>query len=175
MQGLNSSYEVKAMIRQLSLTLVLTFLLISILTGCTGDVDNTTFAPPTFEGVGELPLEVTVDQIIAEYIANEAAADAKYKGERLLFYGVTVEEMGRMIDINEGLFMYNTHLITGGVKFTPKYTDYIDNVGAGFVVDIVGECRGMISLVGSEPLLEINDCWINTIEGGILEDWYPDY
>ena len=151
------------------------FINVAGFTGCADRGDNTTFAPPTFEGIGELPLEVTIDQIQAEYMADEAAADAKYKGERLLFYGVTVEEMGRMIDMNEGLFMYNTHLITGGVKFTPKYTEYIDNVGAGFVVDIVGECRGMITLIGKEPLLEINDCWINTIQGGVLEDWYPDY
>jgi len=133
-------------------------------------------SPLSLRGVEELPLEVTIDQIYAEYMADEAAAEDKYKGERLLFYGITVEEVGSYIDPDEGLFMYNTYIIVDSVKFFPKYTDYLDNVRDGFVVDIVGECRGLLWPINSmEPLLSINDCWINTIEGEVIEDWYPDY
>lgn len=155
----------------------ITILVISLtgFTGCTGDDVETTIIAPTFEGIGELPLEVTIEQVYAEYMADEVTADAKYKGEKLLFYGVTVEEVGIYVDVSEGIFIHNTHIITGSVKFTPKYVEYLDNVREGFVVDIVGSCRGLIWPPSGEPLLQIGECWVNTIEGEIIEDWYPDY
>lgn len=143
--------------------------------GCKGNDVGNTITSPKFEGVARLPLEVTIDQIYAEYMADEAAADGKYKGERLLFYGIVVEEVSSYIDPDEGLFMYNTYIIVDSAKFTPKYTDYLDNVRDGFIVDVVGECRGLIWPLSREPLLSISDCWINTIEGEVIEDWYPDY
>ena len=142
-------------------------------TGCVGNAESDIFAPK-FEELMAPPIEVTIDQVYEEYMANEASADAKYKGKRLLFYGVTVEEVASVSDVGNQVFQYNTHIIANSVKFTPRYTIDLDNVGEGFVVDIVGECRGLIWPISREPLLQISDCWINIVEGGILEDWYPD-
>jgi len=140
-------------------------------TGCVVSVENT-FTAPEFEEPGPPPIEVTVEQLYAEFIADQEAAIAKYKGERLSFIGVTVEEVGSLFDVGNGVFMYNTHIMTGSVKFTPRYTVYLDNVREGFIVEIVGECRGLIRPVFREPLLQISDCWINIVEGEIIEGYY---
>jgi len=58
--------------------------------GCSNNVENTS-SVPEFEEPGLPPVEVTIDQIYAEYMAHETTADVKYKGERLLFYEVEVE------------------------------------------------------------------------------------
>ena len=142
-----------------------------ILAGCQNDGQDT----PVYVPIESLPLEITIDQLYADYMTDEAAADDKYKGERLLFYGITVDEVSTIVG-PEGLIRYNEHIIASGVKFTPRYTSDLDNVGAGFVLDIVGESRGLIwPISSSESLLLISECWVNTIEGGILEEWYPDY
>jgi len=62
------------------------------LSGCTGNAENG-FTVPTFTEPGPPPIEVTVDQLYDEYMADEAAADAKYEGERLLFSRLTVEKV----------------------------------------------------------------------------------
>lgn len=144
-----------------------------VLTGCQND-DQVT---PVYIAIGAAPVEVTIDQIYADYMADEAAADTKYKGEMLLFYGVTVEKVNSIINWgNNEVFMYNSHFITGGVKFNPKYTVYLDNVWDGFVVDIVGECKGLIWPINSmEPLLQISDCWINIVEGDSGTTFQEEY
>ena len=142
-----------------------------VMAGCQNDGQDT----PVYVPIESLPLEITIDQLYADYMADEAAADDKYKGERLLFYGIKVDEVRTIIG-PEGLVRYNEHIIASGVQFIPRYTSDLDNVGAGFVLDIVGECRGLIwPISSSESLLLISECWVNTIEGGILEEWYPDY
>ncbi|MFC1865640.1 hypothetical protein ACFLYB_02875 [Chloroflexota bacterium] len=143
--------------------------------GCAGNAEDDIFAPK-FEELMAPPIEVSIDQIYAEYIADEAAADARYKGKRLLFYGVTVEEVSSIINVgNNEVFVYNSHIITDSVKFTPRYTVDLDNARVGFIVDVVGECRGLTWPIFREPLVLIGDCWINIIEGEIVEDWYPEY
>ena len=163
-------------LRFISLYLVATAVLVIGLTGfagCAGNAEDDIFAPK-FEELMAPPIEVSLDQIYAEYMADEAAADARYKGKRLLFYGVTVEEVGSISDVGNQVFMYNTHIIADSIKFTPRYTVDIDNIRNGFVVDIVGECRGLIWPISREPLLQISDCWVNIVEGEIIEGWYPE-
>jgi hypothetical protein len=144
-----------------------------ILSGCQSDEQIT----PVYVPIESLPLEITIDQIYADYMADETAADDKYKGGRFLFYGVTVEKVNSVINWgNNEVFMYNSHFITGGVKFNPKYTVYLDNVWDGFVVDIVGECKGLIWPINSmEPLLQISDCWINIVEGDSGTTFQEEY
>ena len=62
-------------------------------TGCTGSAENT-LAVPEFEEPEPPPVEVTIDQLYAEYIADEVAANTRYKNERLLIYEVEVEQVG---------------------------------------------------------------------------------
>jgi len=144
-----------------------------IMAGCQNKGQDT----PVYIPIESLPLEITIDQLYADYMADEAAADDKYKGERLLFYGITVEKVNSVINWgNNEVFMYNSHFITGSVKFNPKYTVYLDNVWDGFVVDIVGECKGLILPINSvEPLLQISDCWINIVEGDSGTTFQEEY
>ncbi len=59
------------------------------LAGCA----RTSFTFPSYTTPLPPPLEVTADQLYAEYMADEVAAQAKYEGKRLLFTGLTVGEV----------------------------------------------------------------------------------
>ncbi len=48
---------------------------------------------PEFEVLETPPVEVTIEQLYQEYLADEAAANAKYEGKRLLFTNVVVEKL----------------------------------------------------------------------------------
>lgn len=88
------------------------FLLVTITTlvivlfgfnGCTKSRDNTVVIPE-YEGIGPPPIEVTAAQLFYEYMTDETAVDAKYKGGRLLFYEVEVEQvLGHDVCIDIGL------------------------------------------------------------------------
>ena len=129
------------------------------LSGCTGDT-NITY--PVFEPL-QPPIEVTVDQLYDEYMADEAAADAKYEGERLLFSGVTVEKVSNFFYIARPI---EFHILNGSVKFRPRYPSNVESIREGFVVDIVGEAQGIIF-----GFLIVKDCWINIVEGDIEADY----
>jgi hypothetical protein len=131
---------------------------------------------PVYTAINTIPVEVTIDKIFTEYMADEAAANGKYKGERILFSGVTVEEVGRILNWgNNERWMYNSHIRTGSIKFIPRYTLHLDNVIEGSVVDIVGECIGLTQSDYNEPLLLVSDCWIKIVGGeskGAFEEGY---
>jgi len=128
------------------------------LSGCIESAGSS-FVVPTFEEPGPPPIEVTIDQLYAEFIADEAAAKAKYKGEKLLFTGVTVEEIDSyFLDIRAT----KIYIRSGPAEFLPRYPDDFDYILEGFVVDIVGDCQGL-----SWGRVVINDCWIQVTEGDI--------
>ena len=119
----------------ISLLLVITAVLVVgliYLSGCTGNAENG-FTVPTFTEPGPPPIEVTVDQLYDEYMADEAAACAKYEGERLLFSGVTVEKVSNFFYIARPI---EFHILNSSVKFRPRYVVDIELVREGFVVDI---------------------------------------
>ena len=129
------------------------------LSGCTGNA-NITY--PVFEPL-QPPIEVTVDQLYQEYMTDEADAKAKYKGERLLFSGVTVEKVNNFFYIARPI---EFHILNGSVKFRPRYPSDVESIREGFVVDIVGEAQGTIF-----GFLIVKDCWINIVEGDIEADY----
>ena len=139
--------------------------------GCANNTESTS-AAPEFEELGPPPVEVTVDQLYAEYMADKAAADAKYKGERLLFSGVEVEEIESIFaDSGQDPLIY---IVNHSVEFRPRYITDTVLVRKGFVVDIVGEIRGVFGVVNH--YLVVGDCWVKIVEGDIgvaYED--PDY
>jgi hypothetical protein len=132
---------------------VLVFSLASV-TGCSG---NSEFAAPEFTEPDAAVIEIPPAQLYAEYIADEAAASAKYKGKRLSFIGVTVEKVSSYFYDPRATEFY---VMADSVKFRPTYVTYIDDVREGFVLDIAGEVMGFI--FGS---LFINDCWFQIVEG----------
>jgi len=139
-----------------------------VLTGCQNDDQGT----PVYVPVASPPIEVTIEQIYEEHIADKIACDDKYNGKGLLFNGVTVEEVRSLINSENDVFMYNAYFIADTAIFIPKHTVYLDNIRVGFVVDIVGEYSGLIWSGAGEPLLQISNCWINIVEGEIIEGWY---
>ena len=133
-----------------------------VLSGCAGN-DSAVPTFPAFEALLPPPVEVTVDQLYQEYMTDEAAAEAKYKGERLLFSGVRVEEVSNFFYIARPIEFY---ILNGSVKFKPRYPSDVESIREGFVVDIVGEAQGIIF-----GFLIVKDCWINIVEGDIEADY----
>ena len=123
-------------------------------TGCAGSSE---LAAPEFVESEAAVIEVTPEQLYAEYIADETAAAAKYKGKRLSFIGVTAEKVSSYFYDPRAI---EFHVEASSVKFRPTYSLYIDDVREGFVLDIVGEVMGLIF-----GFLYINDCWFQIVEG----------
>jgi hypothetical protein len=134
-----------------------------VLSGCAGN-DSAVLTFPAFEAPLPPPVEVTVDQLYQEYMTDETAAKAKYKGKRLLFTNVEVEEINR-ISVNSATPPIN-YIVNHSVEFLPRYATDFDYILVGFVVDIVGDCQGL-----SWGRVLINDCWINIVEGDIEADY----
>ena len=138
------------------------------LSGCS----STTFVAQTYQAPILPPIiEVTVDQLYAEYMADEAAADAKYKGKRLMFAEVAVEGvhghfstgqdfLDNLMTDRETAFDY--FVMIGSVRFEPRNPQYIYGIQVGDVIDIVGYIQGM----SEDGTILIKDCWIKIISGG---------
>ena len=142
------------------------FLTIAVsLTGCY----KTELFIPDYIQLEAAPVETTVEELLADYLTDEEAADAKYNGKRLLFYGVLVEEARSyyphgqyhedpMPDDIKGTEYYM--FTTGSVLFNPKDPVYLYGVVPGSIVDVVGVCQGL-----SGDIIIISDSWIQ-IAGG---------
>ena len=133
-------------------------------TGCTGNAESTLVAPE-FEEPGAPPIEVTVEQLYAEFVDDEEAAKAKYKGQRLSFIGVTVEDVSNSFYAENPTDLTNVYVLNGSVEFRPRYNVDTELVREGFVLDIVGEVRGLFGV--NKDRLIVKNCWINIVEGDI--------
>jgi hypothetical protein len=143
-----------------------------VLTGCQNDEHFI----PVYEPVDTPPtVEITIDQLYEEYMAYGLAAEDKYTERRLLFYGVTVEEVLSIFNLENDVFVGNEHIVIDNTLFYPRHSESFDNIREGFVVDIVGTCGGLTWPITGEPFLKVTDCWINIVEGDIIEGWYKDY
>jgi len=146
------------------------------LSGCTGNPENGLIVP-TFTEPGPPPIEVTIDQLYQEYMTDEAAAKAKYKGERLLFNEVEVEEVvGSLFDVGHGHFVFvNEYFMTGHVKFRLRDFGIMQNIEVGYVLNLVGECQGLQGL--PREIVAIYDCWVESVIGDLGEgyEWIDPY
>jgi hypothetical protein len=131
------------------------------LAGCSRSVVTTpeyrNFAPP--------PITVTVEQLWADYTSDAAAADTRYKGDRLLFSKVEVEQVvGRDYTDRHGEVQYLVEsLVAGSVKFELRDFNLQQNIEAGFVLNnVVGECRGL-----SGGFVVIGYSSVDSIQGDI--------
>ena len=112
------------------------------------------------------PIMITAEQLYAEYMADEAAADAKYKGKGIWVIEAIVasyqeSESGnylmirwyqpglglRGIDIERGVpadFMPLRGYCLSTVKLEPQSSEGFKDLGEnGYVVEIVGEWQGI--------------------------------
>jgi hypothetical protein len=140
-------------------------------TGCAGDDENNTVVP-SFTDPGPPPIEVSASQLFEEYITDEAAANAKYKGKRLSFINLKVDKINSVfVDSANPSIIYP---VSNSVEFRPRFTVDSAWVRQDYVVDIVGEVRGLFGM--AERFLIVEDCWIKIIEGEIGVEYVdPDY
>ncbi|MFC1866432.1 hypothetical protein ACFLYB_06970 [Chloroflexota bacterium] len=129
-----------------------------VLTGCQSDGQTT----PVYLPVAAPPVEVSIDQLLSDYMLDEVAADTKYRDKRLLFTNVKVEKI---------IVYYPTtaddpiiYIRNNSFEFRPRYFQDTVSVRSGFVVDIVGEARGLFG-VGGQYLI-VDNCWVKIIEDG---------
>ena len=152
--------------KHLSLVIISDMLISLIfMTGCAGSTENG-FVVPTFTEPGPPPIEVTVEQLYAEYMADETAADAKYKWKRLLFAEVDVEEVvGKIyVDQHGDPIFLNDYFVSGHIKFIELQDFFVvmQNIKAGYVLNIVGDCRGL-----NQGFVYISDCWVESVIGDL--------
>jgi hypothetical protein len=125
---------------------------------------RTVFAPPpplTFAGV----TQVTVAELGRAYQDDPAAADALYKGRRLVFSSVEIEEVHSIYYQSGGAIATPMvdYLRAGTVRFELlDYRGAQQRVQPGFVLSLDGVCLG---LQGS--LIAISDCWVGSIKGDL--------
>lgn len=115
------------------------------------------------------PIKVTASQLYAEYEADEAAAYAKYKGVRVWFTRVTVEEVSGLQATRTptgGLFYrtpygaFDIFVMADSIKFKPRYSGITFTISEGCKVDIVGEVQRL-----EDGILIVEDSLIELVEG----------
>ena len=128
--------------------------------GCT----QNTFVHPN-PIILEYPLYVSIEQISNEYKLDPAKADAKYKGKRLVFSAVEVDEVHTIYYQSGGAIAAPMvdYFSAGMVRF-----ELLDSRGAqqhvqaGYILNLDGICQG---LVGS--LVRVSDCWVGSVKGDL--------
>lgn len=83
----------------------------------------------------ELVITVTAQQLYADYAADEAAADAKYKGNYVFLSQVAVD--GDFISETE------RYIRVGSLLFYPRDRASFDDIGIDYLVDVFGELQGI--------------------------------
>lgn len=153
--------------------LVLTLLATLVFTSFGTNSTNTN-PVPDFTPVEAAPIETTVEELLADYLTDEQAADAKYNGNELVFYEVLVEEVRSyfphgqynedpMPDDFSSVDVYYMFRASS-IVFNPQDPAYLYGVVPGSIVDVVGVCQGF-----SDNVITIGDSWIK-ITGGEVGD-----
>jgi len=159
-----------------SFNFILILFSIIALTGC---AKHELFIPE-YNTLNPPPEEITIGQLQSDYRVNEIAANAKYKGERLLFNEVEVEQLGGQwvyIGLGEWIFE-KTYFVSGSIKFRLRGEDYaiMQSIEEGYVLNIVGNCRGLVpGGYGEEPVVLVTDCWIESVVGNLGITWEPPF
>ena len=121
-------------------------ILLALILGLTA-CSNSAATTPEYRNFSPPPITVTVEQLWADYTSDAAAADARYKGNMLLFSEVEVEQVvGRDYTDRHGEIQYlKESLVAGSVKFELRDFNLQQNIEAGFVLNnVVGECHGLL-------------------------------
>ena len=140
--------------KRLLVTLVLIIPTLVIFYSC-GDNEQTV---PVYTPIGDPPIEVTVSQLVNRFLENDLA---QYEGKKLLFSGVVVEKINTVfIDSANVSYIYPVNNI---IEFRPRYRTDTELVREGYVIDIVGELRGVFGI--TNPYIIVEDCWVKIIEG----------
>jgi hypothetical protein len=119
-------------------------------------------APTAMDLVFVIP--VTIDQVASEYQLDPVKADSMYKGKRLVFNSVTVDELHKSWSDRPGAVSATIdYFRSGGVRFELlDFRGAQQRVQPGFVLKLDGICQGLVG-----DLVDVRDCWAASIEGDI--------
>jgi len=113
---------------------------------------------PEYTHLEPAPIMVTADQLYKDYELDEAAAEAKYQGKQIWILAARVDdyidsESGNYLTIRwyyeeivdkEDLVVETYSLASSTLQLEPQYSDGFRNVGDGYLVEIIGECQGIL-------------------------------
>ncbi|UCE97895.1 MAG: hypothetical protein JSV74_00740 [Dehalococcoidia bacterium] len=152
---------------KLKIVIIIALMLSLCLIGMSACQHQQSFVP-AYQTIGMPPQEADIEQLITDYLTDQATADAKYKGKKLLFSGITVEEI--VNNINTYPPPLDVYIFHDLAKFTPRYLTDFDYIGEGFVVDLVGVCQGW-----QFSRVLIDDCWVGVVVGDVASLTTPEY
>jgi hypothetical protein len=112
-----------------------------------------------------IPDHVRIDQISSEYKLDPTLADQKYKGKRLIFDSVEVEEVHSIYYQSGGAITVPMidYFRAGSVRFELlDYRGAQQRVQVGFILTLDGVCQG-----AQGNLVNIIDCGVTSIKGDL--------
>lgn len=130
-------------------------LMVSGLGGC-----STTSPLPAFR---EMPPALDLNRLIQELRSDREATAAKYGDRYYIFISVPAEKVVSLRTTSAGVKGPH-YLESGPVRFLPEYTRNLDDVGPGFVVDIVGQVTDWTW----DKFFIVNNCTFIVAQGGDL-------
>ncbi len=129
------------------------------LIACIGIISNDTSSSNTDAGetVESEYIEVSADDIFAEFQENEVAANQKYKGKLVKITGVVNNINAADAFISANILLSVDSSMFGSVQcnFNSNDSKSLSNVSKGQSVTIIGTCNGLASFN-----VMINDCEI---------------
>ena len=127
--------------------------LVFLAVSCTG---TSVFIPEAIQ-LEQPPVKVNATQLYQEYMADEVAADAKYKGKKVWITETVVDtylesESGCYLEMRwhpeEYYMRWNVMFSLPAfsvctVKLEPQFSEDFKDVDGGYIVEIEGECQGI--------------------------------
>ena len=117
---------------------------------------------PLPQSITNPPVQIELDGFQLECQNDPTMAQVRYGGMRLLFLGVTVDWVCRLGRNRDPYFL------AGAVKFRPRYTNSLERVTRGTLVDVAGDYHGT-----EDGYIVFGNCWIKVIGG--LSTFSPAY
>ena len=119
------------------------------------------YPTPTFQ---DEPRVIDIEDLLQEYEANPVQAEEEHAGRTYLFPAVEVDEVLSTVSDPEAYQLgAAVYLASGQVQFRPRYVYDLDEIGPGFVVDVLGEVSGW-----TQGTFYVINCTYTIAEGGDL-------
>lgn len=168
MSGVNHSKFSSLFVVSTAILPIILFIFILLLTSLfmTGCARYEIFVPEHIH-LDPPPEEVTIEQLLFDYMTDEVGADVKYKDKNILLSEVEVEEVVTSYyparsDVYGYTYLYVDYFLSGGCKFTLKDFELMQNVQVGYILNLVGTCNGL-----PDGVVVITDCWAESIVGDL--------
>ena len=139
------------------------FFILVLLAGSTAC--SKAFAAPPAANLQQSPPIVNAQDLVSAYTQNPVEAAARYKDQRVYLTDLTVTLIARRGD---AIRAPDNSVVAGLLRFTPRYTEYLNNVVEGTTIEVVGKVQGI-----SWGYLVITDCWIHILGGA--GNYFPGY